>query len=86
MRKWQEAYIPQKMARSIYPTKTITDSALLTNTLHQAEFLLDSLEQAARGISLFVNTHKTRVLNKKNYMCFKQKRAISTRSEKPQFI
>ena len=48
-----------------YPAETITDAdytddqALLTNTPAQAESLLHSLEQAAGGISLHMNTNKT---------------------------
>ena len=61
-----------------YPTKTITDAdyaddieilAIITN---QAETLLHSLEQAAAGISLLVNAHKT------EYMYFNQTGDIST--------
>ena len=48
-----------------YPAKTITDAdyadgiAILANTPDQAETLLHSLEQAATGIGLYVNAHKT---------------------------
>ena len=38
----------------------------LANTPNQAETLLHSLEQAAAGIVLHVNAHKT------EYMCFNQ--------------
>ena len=58
-----------------YPAKTITDAdyiALLANTPNQAETLLHSLEQAAAGIGLHVNAHKT------EFMCFDQKGDIST--------
>ena len=61
-----------------YPAKTITDTdytddiALLANAPAQTETLLHSLEQAAAGIGLYVNTHKT------EYMCFKQTGDIST--------
>ena len=61
------------------PAKTITDAdyaddiAIHANTPNQAETLLHSLEQAAAGISLHVNTHKT------EYMCFNQTSDISTR-------
>ena len=47
-----------------YPAKTITDAdyandiTLLANALAQAENLLHSLERAAAGISLHVNSHK----------------------------
>ena len=39
---------------------------LLTNTSTPAESLLQSMEQAAEGIGLYVNTNKT------DFMCFKQ--------------
>ena len=61
-----------------YPAKTITDAdytndlAILTNTPSQAETLLHSLEQAAAGIGLHVNAHKT------EYMGFNQTGNIST--------
>ena len=63
-----------------YPTQTITDSeyandiALLSNTLTQAESLLHSVEQAAVGIGLHVNTHKM------EYMSFNQRDDISTQN------
>ena len=46
--------------------------ACLANASNQAETLLHSLEQAAAGISLHVNAHKT------EYMCFNQTGDIST--------
>ena len=52
--------------------KTITDAdyaddiAILANTPNQAETLLHSLERAAVGIGLHVNTYKT------EYMCYNQ--------------
>ena len=58
-----------------YPAKTITDAdyaAILENTSNQGETLLHSLEQAAAGISLYLNAHKT------EYMCFNQTGDIST--------
>ena len=61
-----------------YPEQTITDVdhandiALLAYTPTQAESLLHSLEQAAAGIGLHVNAHKT------EYMCFNQRDDIST--------
>ena len=61
-----------------YPAQTITDAdyaddiALLANAPAQAETLLHSLEQAAAGIGLHVNAHKT------EYMCFNQTGNIST--------
>ena len=62
----------------MYLAKTITnadytaDKAILANTHHQAETPLHSLEQAAAGIGLHVNAHKT------EYMCFKKTGDIST--------
>ena len=61
-----------------YPAKTIIDAdyadgiAILANAPNQAETLLHSLEQAAAGIGLHVNAHKT------EYMCFNQTGDIST--------
>ena len=61
-----------------YPAKTITDAnyaddiAILANTPNQAETLLYSLERAATGIGLHVNTHKI------EYMCYNQTGDIST--------
>ena len=46
--------------------------AILANTPNQAETLLHSLERAAAGIGLHVNTHKT------EYICFNQIGDIST--------
>ena len=51
-----------------YLAKTITDA----DTPNQDETLLHSLEQAAAGIGLHVNAHKT------EYMCFNQTSDIST--------
>ena len=61
-----------------YPAKIITDAdyaddiGILANTPNQAKTLLYSLEQAAAGIVLHVNAHKT------EYMCFNQTGNIST--------
>ena len=61
-----------------YPAHTITDVnytddiALLANSPAQAETLLHNLEQAAAGIGLHVNIHKT------EYMCFNQTGNTST--------
>ena len=61
-----------------YPAKTITDAdyaddiALLVNAPAQAETLLHRLEQAAAGIGIHVEAHKT------EYMCFNQTGDIST--------
>ena len=48
------------------------DIAILANIPNQAETLLHSLEQAAAGIGLHVNAHKT------EYMCFNQTGDIFT--------
>ena len=61
-----------------YPTQTFTgadyadDIALLANIPAQTKTLLHSLERAAAGIGLHVNTDKT------EYMCFNQRGDIST--------
>ena len=58
-----------------YPTQTIKnayDIELLANAPIQAETLLHSLERAAAGIGLHINTDKT------EYMCFNQRGDIST--------
>ena len=61
-----------------YLKQTITDAdyandiALLANTPIQTETLLHSLAQAAAGIGLYVNAHKT------ESMCFNQRGDIST--------
>ena len=47
-------------------------TAILANTPNQAETLLNNLDQAAAGIGLHVNAHKT------EYMCFNQTGDIST--------
>ena len=51
---------------------SILGLAILANTPNQAETLLHSLEQAAVGIGLHVNAHKTK------YMCYNQTGNIST--------
>ena len=66
-----------------YPAEVITGAYYADNlTLHKntyalAKGLLHSLEQAARGISLYVNSDKT------EFICFVQDRAISTLDNKP---
>ena len=66
-----------------YPVEIITDAdytddqVLLANTPVQAESLLYSLEQAAIGISLHMNSDKT------GFMCFKEDGPISTLNGKP---
>ena len=61
-----------------YPTKTITDAdnaddtAIQANAPAQAETLLHSLEQTAKGIGLYDNAHKT------EYKCLNQTGDIST--------
>ena len=68
--------LPKKRSRR-YPAKTITDAdyaddtVILANTPNQAETPLRSLEQAAAGIGLHVNAHKT------EYMCYNQTANIS---------
>ena len=60
---------PQKQL----PTADYADGiAILANAPNQAERLLKNLEQAAAGIGLHVNAHKT------EYMCFNQTGDIST--------
>ena len=64
--------------RRRYPAETITDAEyaddieLLANTPAQAETQLHSLEQAAAGIDLHVNSDKM------EYICFNQSGNIST--------
>ena len=61
-----------------YPAKTITDAdytddiGILANTPNQVKTLLHRLEEAAAGIGLYVNAHKT------EYMCFNHTGNIST--------
>ena len=55
----------------------VDDLTLLTNAPAQAEYLLHSLKQAARGIILYVNADKT------GSMCFKQNGDTPTLSGKP---
>ena len=67
--KW---FHTQKKSR--YPVETITDPvyadhlALLANTPAQAESLLHSQKETARGIGLYVNSDRT------EFMCFKMVR------------
>ena len=73
----EDGFMLAKERSRRYPALTINDVnytddiALLANTLTQAKFLLHSLEQAAGGIGLYVNTDKT------EYMCFNQRGDIS---------
>ena len=66
-----------------YSTQTITDAdytdhlVLLANSPAQVESLLHSLERAPGGIRLHVNADKT------EYMCFNQRRDISTLKSRP---
>ena len=53
------------------------DRVLLANTPAKAESILHSLKQATRCIGLILNVDKT------EFMCFKQDRAISTLNGKP---
>ena len=72
-----------KRERSIgYPTETITvrdyedDLVLFPNATAQAESLLHNLEQAARGIGLYVHSDKTDLIS------FKQDGATSISKDK----
>ena len=66
-----------------YPMEIITDTnssddlELLGNTPAYFESLLHRLEQAARSISLYLNSEKT------DFMCFNQDGAISSLNDKP---
>ena len=66
-----------------YPTQTITDTdygddiALLANSPTQTKSLLPSLEWAADGIGLHVNTDKT------EYVCFNRRGNISMLKDGP---
>ena len=57
----------KKIRSRRYPKESIRDAdyaddlSLLTNTPTQAEFLLHSLEQAARDIGLYVNADKMEI-------------------------
>ena len=62
----------QKMEMEYYFLFFKHDIAILANTLKQDETQLHSLEQAAAGIGLQINAHKT------EYMCFNQAGDIST--------
>ena len=63
--------IRRYLAQTITDADYADDTALLANAPGQAETLLHSLEQAAAGIGLHVNAHKT------EYMCFNQRGDIS---------
>ena len=62
----------QKRQEMIMDADYADNIACLANTPTQAESLPHSLEQATGGIDLHVNADKT------EYMCFNQKRDIST--------
>ena len=76
----ENGFTLKKVRNRQYPAQTITDAdyaddiTLLANTPTQAESLLQSLEQAAGSIGLYVNTNKTL------FMCFHQKRDIFTQN------
>ena len=61
-----------------YPAETITDTnyandlMLLANISAQAESLIHNLEQATRGIGLYVKSDKTEII------CFNQNDAMSS--------
>ena len=63
-----------------YPAQKITDAdyaddiVLLANTPTQVETLQHSLERAAAGIGLNINTHKT------EYKCFNKRGDIATQN------
>ena len=59
------------LAQTIMDANFADDIALLANTLTQAKSLLHSLERAAGGIGLHVDTDKT------EYICFNQRGEIS---------
>ena len=61
-RKWLNTIPAKKNKKKQYPAETITDTddkGLLENTTAQAKSLQHSLEQAAGGIDLHMNTNKT---------------------------
>ena len=60
------------LAKTITDADYANDIAILANTPNQAETQLHSLEQAAAGIGLRVNSHKT------EYMCYNQTGNITT--------
>ena len=65
-------------ANDVPPKLTDADElVLLENSSAQGKSLLHSLEQAAVSNWVYVNSNKT------EYMCFKRKGTISTRSSKP---
>ena len=65
-------YIHIKYLKTITEADYADDIAILANAAAQAESLPHSLEQAAAGIGLHANAHKT------EYMCFNQTGDIST--------
>ena len=71
-------FYTEKARNKQYPVETNTDAnyvddlELLENTPAQAGLQLHSLEQAARGISLYVNLDQT------GFVCFNQDCAISS--------
>ena len=67
-KKRNRRYLAQRITEADYTD----DIAILANTSNQAETLLHSLEQAAAGIGLHVNAHKTEC------MCDNQTGDIST--------
>ena len=82
--KHKELGLTLKPARSRrYPAEKITDAdyaddlTLLADKIAHAEKLLHSLETAAAGIGLYVNTKKT------EYMCHRQDGQIKARNDTP---
>ena len=74
----ENGFVLTKKRNRRYPAKTFTnadyanDIAILASAPNQAETLLHSLERAAAGIGLHVNTHKT------EYMSYNQTGDITT--------
>ena len=65
----ENGFTLKKAKSKWYPTETITDVdyagdlALLVNASAQAESLLHKLEQAARGIGLYINSDKAEFIS-----------------------
>ena len=65
-------YIMKVPRKNNYRRDYTDDIVILANTPNQAKTLLHSLEQAAAGIGLHVNAHKT------EYMCYNHTGDITT--------
>ena len=69
---YKHMVFPKKLLVWWYPEETMTDADnLMLLTPAQAESILNSLEQTAESIGLYMNTNKT------DFICFKQE-AIAT--------